>query len=539
MDTLHDKFYRTSDFLIGVELVSIRGSMADKSAQRARQFANDLVASPRIDWISVTDNAGGNPQLGPQSLGKPILYAGKEVVIHLTCKDLNRNGLESAAWQLNSEGFHNVLAMTGDYPVSGNEGMPKPVFDIDSIGLISMLTKMNNGFADSRGGSPKTTRQLDKTEFFIGAVTTNFKLLEGEVVPQYLKLKKKVEGGAQYIINQVGYDSRKIHELRLYMDRHDMRHIPLVGNVYILNPRVAQLFHDRNIPGIVVPSSLLELCLKQGQSQDKGLQFFCEFAAKQIAVYRNLGYRGIYLGGAHDGSVVEKILKIESTFAPEDWRQFAREISYSRPDEFFSYAEDPATGIADPARPNSPRTTRQSNRLEIMYRFSSMTHKAIFTHGTWASSWGAKLCNSSNDPSQGPKVMRTLEQVSKALLYQCKDCGDCSLPDIAFLCPESQCAKNQRNGPCGGTNEGQCEVGGYGECIWLRAYERTKRDGKEEELLNHVPVIQNQGLRGTSAWANFWMGRDHSSAEKDAITTNEKKKSHTVTNQQSESGTLQ
>jgi len=44
------------------------------------------------------DNAGGNPQLAPTALGKPILYAGKEVVIHLTCKDLNRNGLESEAW---------------------------------------------------------------------------------------------------------------------------------------------------------------------------------------------------------------------------------------------------------------------------------------------------------------------------------------------------------------------------------------------------------------------------------------------------------
>ena len=40
---------------------------------------------------------------------------------------------------LNSEGFHNILAMTGDYPVAGNDGLAKPVFDIDSIGLISML----------------------------------------------------------------------------------------------------------------------------------------------------------------------------------------------------------------------------------------------------------------------------------------------------------------------------------------------------------------------------------------------------------------
>jgi methylenetetrahydrofolate reductase (NADPH) len=104
-----------------------------------------------------------------------------------------------------------------------------------------------------------------------------------------------------------------------------------------------------------------------------------------------------------------------------------------------------------------------------------------------------------------------MEYLSKAVLFRCKDCGDCSLPDIAFLCPESQCAKNQRNGPCGGTLDGRCEVAGYGECIWLRAYERLQNDGVEtESMLNHAPVVQDQGLRGTSSWANFWLGRDHS-----------------------------
>ena len=49
----------------------------------------------------------------------------------------------------------------------------------------------------------------------------------------------------------------------------------------------------------------------------------------------------------------------------------------------------------------------------------------------------------------------------------------------------------------------------YGDCIWLRAYERLKHDGREQKLLDHAPVVQNQGLRGTSAWANLWLGRDH------------------------------
>jgi methylenetetrahydrofolate reductase (NADPH) len=514
MQTLQEKLFQTPRFLVGTELVSVRGSMAEANAIKARTFANDLVASPDIDWISITDNAGGNPQLAPLALGRPLLYAGKEVVIHLTCKDLNRNGLESEAWMLNSEGFHNILAMTGDYPITGHDGLAKPVFDIDSVGLISMLDKMNEGF-DPKNGRDKSQR-LGKTDFLIGAVTTNFKLREGEVMPQYAKLEKKIECGAQFIINQIGFDSRKISELRFYMDAHGMKQTPLIGNVYLLSPRVAQIFHEGRIPGVVVSRELAELAQKHAQSADGGKAFFAEFAAKQIAVYRGLGYRGVYLGGVHNFPAIEKILAIEKTFAPDDWKQFAREIRFSRPGEFFYFAENPATGLADATRqtPDSPIASRH---VSASYQLSKWSHDAVFAPGTTFAKWAAKICANSQDSFQGPKPLRALEHLSKTALFQCKDCGDCSLPDIAFLCPESQCAKNQRNGPCGGTREGRCEVDGYGDCIWLRAYERLKHDGKERDLLKHSPVVQNQGLRGTSAWANNWLGRDHAAKAANAF----------------------
>ena len=133
----------------------------------------------------------------------------------------------------------------------------------------------------------------------------------------------------------------------------------------------------------------------------------------------------------------------------------------------------------------------------------------MFTPGRILNDWGAQACATATVPNQGPKPLRLLEHWSKTALFGCKDCGDCSLPEIAFLCPESACAKNQRNGPCGGTREGRCEVDGYGDCIWLRAYDRLKRDGREQQLLAHAPVVQNQGLRGTSSWSNFWLRRDH------------------------------
>ena len=508
MQTLREKLEQSSRFLIGTELVSVRGGMGERSAMKARDFANRLVESPEVDWISITDNAGGNPQLAPTALGKPILYAGKEVVIHLTCKDLNRNGLESEAWLLHSEGFNNILAMTGDYPVAGNGGSAKPVFDIDSVGLISMLDQMNRGLDPHEMRAGKETPHLEKTNFLVGAVTTNFKLREGEVMPQYAKLAAKIRGGARFIINQIGFDARKMSELRTYMAAHGLGVTPLIGNVYLLSPRVAQIFHEGRIPGVVVTRPLLDLCAKRAASPDGGKAFFLEFAAKQIAIYRGLGYRGAYLGGAHSFPAIEKILALERTFTPDDWKQFAREIAFSRPSEFFFYAQDSATGLADPSvRTVAPADA--SAHIGLSYQISKLSHATMFTPGRLLNDWGARLCASAKDPTQGPAPLRALEHFSKSALFHCYDCGDCSLVEIAYLCPESQCAKNQRNGPCGGTRDGRCEVAGFGDCIWLRAYERLKHDGRADTLLAHTPVVQNQALRGTSAWANHWLGRDH------------------------------
>src|SRR6185436_1532185 len=143
--------------------------------------------------------------------------------------------------------------------------------------------------------------------------------------------------------------------------------------------------------------------------------------------------------------------------------------------------------------------------------FSKWMHDAVFTPGTGLFNIGKKIYASSRDSCQGPTPLRVLEHASKAAMFRCKDCGDCSLPDIEFLCPESQCAKNQRNGPCGGTRDGLCEVADF-ECIWSRAYDRAKYEGREKQLLDHAPVIQDQSLRGTSSWANTFLCRDHNAA---------------------------
>jgi methylenetetrahydrofolate reductase (NADPH) len=204
---------------------------------------------------------------------------------------------------------------------------------------------------------------------------------------------------------------------------------------------------------------------------------------------------------------------LQATFSPDDWKQFAKEVQYPHRHEFFYFAKDEATGLADPNRlePSyaaSLKDRKPTHNVTLGYKFSKWVHDAVFTPGTMLNRAGRKVYSKSRDTYQGPRSLRVLEHVSKAAMFRCRDCGDCSLPDIAFLCPESQCAKNQRNGPCGGTRDGKCEVHDYA-CIWSRAYDRLKYEGTEQAMLDHAPVIQDESLRGTSSWANALLCRDH------------------------------
>ena len=84
-------------FFYGAEVVSTRGLEPVDSQGNLASFARDLLADPRIGWISLTDNPGGGPMLPPDWLAGLVAEHRARVVLHLTCKDMNRNGLEAAA----------------------------------------------------------------------------------------------------------------------------------------------------------------------------------------------------------------------------------------------------------------------------------------------------------------------------------------------------------------------------------------------------------------------------------------------------------
>ena len=231
--TLRHLLEETDRFITCVELVTSRGTLADRSGKRVLEMARTLAADPRFDALSITDNPGGNPMITADALGTPLKEGGQEVIIHLSCKDFNRNGLLGQAWKLANGGFDNILTLSGDYPIAGYQGQAGGVFDIDSVGLLQLLADMNEGrFEDASPG--RKPRPLKPTRFFLGAVVNNHKRLESEVMPQYFKLAKKIRTGARFIINQIGYDARKQDELLKYMTLHGL-HVPVIANVFVLS----------------------------------------------------------------------------------------------------------------------------------------------------------------------------------------------------------------------------------------------------------------------------------------------------------------
>ena len=107
---------------------------------------------------------------------------------------------------------------------------------------------------------------------------------------------------------------------------------------------------------------------------------------------------------------------------------------------------------------------------------------------------------------------------------ECMDCGDCALTDVAYVCPMSQCPKNQRNGACGGSFEGWCEVyPGKQQCVWVQAYDRLKKYNEQDKIESNVVPPPNWDFFHTSSWVNFFLGRDHA-AKKLGIEPVEQKK---------------
>ncbi len=507
-------------FILAVEVETSRGLLTETSAQKAQSLAYNLMEAGIADIVCMTDNPGGNPHNRPETLAMTLMEKGWDTVVNISCKDYNRNAVEGRLWMLASLGFVNILALSGDYPSDGLNGNAQPVFDIDSVSLLDIIRRMNMGLQVKRRNE---IHKLQPTNFFAGAAVNPFKKLEGELLTQYFKFALKVKTNAAWGVTQIGYDSRKLEEFSIWAGTNGCT-VPMMGSVFVLSKPAAEFFNRWGIPGVALTDDLLSLAEKHSRSSDKGQQFFNEFAAKQIAILQGLGFRGAYLSGRPGLKRIEKIVGMARSFSGKDWQDFADEIVFPQNEEFYLFQQGDRRGrSSNLINPEYTASKSRGNTISRIFSNPSYTightaHSVLFSTNAPAFNIGKKVYALLENSKHSGKIAHAVEQAIKIPIYNCKDCGDCSLPDIAYLCPESQCVKNQRNGPCGGTKAGKCEVLDK-ECIWLRAYNRLKPFGKEEDMLERRPVFKDGALQGSSAWANAFLGHDHNAQNNEKNTT--------------------
>ncbi|MCX8045238.1 MAG: methylenetetrahydrofolate reductase C-terminal domain-containing protein [Desulfobacterota bacterium] len=493
-------------FCVTWEQVPGKGAV-ERQQEEILSNAEQAVASGRIHALGVTDNPGGNPSLSVELLCAEMSRLGIEPVVHFACRDKNRNAIESLLYGLERCNARNLLVVSGDYPSpEGFCGTARPVFDLDPVHVVQLISAMNTGLVDTSLG--RDTR-LTPTNFFAGVAVSPFKKTEAELYGQYSKLLKKIKAGAQFAITQIGFDPRKFHELILWLRQRQI-HLPVLANLFVLTYASAKFMTAGNVPGAVIPPALLTELAREREYPDKGMAARLLRAARFYSIMKGLGYAGVHIGG-HNltcDMVVEIIQRGEELYP--SWQDVLGACDYRCEGMFYYCFHHVPGGFLNS---DAPVLRTPSAAPSWLYRILMVVHRLFFDPSHRPYRFMQRIAHRIDRSPRAASLFGRVEHLIKTLLFRCADCGDCALPDTAYLCPMSECAKFQRNGPCGGSTDGWCEV--YPrrrQCLWVRVYKR----------MPSVPIHQCVGaqkivppcdwrLWQTSSWLNYFLGRDHNS----------------------------
>lgn len=222
-----------------------------KSADRRVIEEKAKLLKDWVDAANVTDNQTAVTRMSSLAACAILKSLGLDPVFQITCRDRNRIALQSDILGAYALGIRTVLCLTGDHQSFGNHPQAKGVFDLDSVHLIETVKKMRDE-GHFLSGDELTG---ERPTVFIGAVENPF-------APPYefrvLRLKKKVEAGAQFIQTQIVYN---IPRFREFIAR--VGDLGLLDRVYILagvspikTPGAARYMRD-NVPGLDVPNEIV------------------------------------------------------------------------------------------------------------------------------------------------------------------------------------------------------------------------------------------------------------------------------------------
>jgi methylenetetrahydrofolate reductase (NADPH) len=492
-------------FLYSAELVLGR----DHTLADAETFVVEAAQSPEgMRIISLTDLPGGNPAIPPEAFASFVLDHGLTPLAHLSGKDGNRSLMEGRLHHLAKMGVENILALTGDAQNAGFMGKAKPVYDLDSALILELIRIMQSGIQYSLG-----TRSLRSTpfDFFAGAVVSPYKTRESDQMMQFYKLQLKAALGAKFIITQLGFNLRKLYELKQYLIREGLGHIPLVANVYIPTATIARMMKAGEPSGCVVTDELIRRLEPEKKPQR------LERAALMVAAVKDLGFSGAHIGGF--GLTHKDFLTVIGRAAEigNEWKRRIDELIFEMPGDFYLFSRG-GDGLSDGASPyNAPG---EQPRASMKYTASRLFHYYVIRpESFFAKFFASRLLPKATDPRRDNSwrsglwyKMLVLSSYYRIAALQCQQCGDCIQEHLNYAgCTMRWCYKNLRNGPCGGSRvDGSCEADSGQTCIWNLVYRDTLAAGEDPAKFGRILIPpRDWSLDRTNALANRFANIDN------------------------------
>jgi len=229
-------------FVVGVELLPPRGFEAEPVIAKARELKRY-----GVDVVNIPDGQRAGARLSALSLAVLIeQQAGIETLLHYSCRDRNLLGIQSDLLGAHAMGLRNVLLITGDPGRVGDYPDATAVFDVDSIGLTNVVTRLNHG-ADV-GGQPIGA----PTAFHIGvSVNPTASNLDEEL----RRFEYKVEAGAEFVLTRPIFD---VSGFERFLKRIESVKLPIVAGLYPFDSARNAEFLANEVPGVRVPDALLD-----------------------------------------------------------------------------------------------------------------------------------------------------------------------------------------------------------------------------------------------------------------------------------------
>lgn len=261
---------------------------AEMAPPKGTDFSEQLAAARllegKVHAVNVTDMQSACLKASSLGLCVHLKQAGLEPILQITGRDRSRMAIMGDVLSAASFGIDTILALTGDHPVVGDCKDSKPVYDLDSVGILRMLSNMEAAGTDC-GGNPLAG---GAPQLFKGAAVTP--VYEPRAL-QINKLRQKVEAGARYIQTQGVFDLVQLEGFLEDVEKANIR-IPVMAGIIPLKSAGMARFMNENVPGIAVPEEMLtRLDAAAVEGKEKGVKGLparlgMEMAARMIAEIR-------------------------------------------------------------------------------------------------------------------------------------------------------------------------------------------------------------------------------------------------------------